>query len=209
MRVYNFVGALHGINNLALRRLKVSRFSKLNDPFELLAADLFDHRDESALEKMKAQLDKTSAIICFSENWQNPLMWAHYADSHRGIALGFDIKDKFLIKMRYEKNRRKINFDTSTKKVINGPSVVERLISTKFAHWEYENEQRMHVSLDQTYEESGNHFFDFGEQLILKEVILGAKCESSVEQMRKLVGSEIPIIKAGVARKTFRVIKCS
>jgi hypothetical protein len=103
MRVYNFVGALHGINNLALRRLKVSRFSKLNDPFELLAADLFDHRDESALEKMKAQLDKTSAIICFSENWQNPLMWAHYADSHRGIALGFDIKDEFLIKMRYEK----------------------------------------------------------------------------------------------------------
>jgi hypothetical protein len=58
MRVYNLVGATHGVNNLAMRRLKVSRFSRLNDPFELLAADLLDKRDKSALEKMKDQLDK-------------------------------------------------------------------------------------------------------------------------------------------------------
>jgi Protein of unknown function (DUF2971) len=210
MRVYNLVGATHGVSNLSLRRLKVSRFSKLNDPFELLAADLLDRRDKTALEKMKEQLDQSSAIICFSESWHSPLLWGHYAESHTGIALGFDVPDDYLIKVKYTTNRPKINFDTTTRKVIDGQAVVERLISTKFSHWEYENEQRMFVKLDDTYDESGNHFVDFGERLQLREVILGVKCSLPIERVRKLVEREMPpvkVMKAGMALRTFRVIE--
>ena len=40
MRVYYLTSAEYAISNLALKRIKVSRYQDLNDPFELLAADL-------------------------------------------------------------------------------------------------------------------------------------------------------------------------
>ena len=69
--------------------------------------------------------------------------------------------DNDLIKVKYTTNRLKINFDTKTRKVINSQAVVDQIISTKFSHWEYENEQRKYVLLDETYEEFGNNFIDF------------------------------------------------
>jgi Protein of unknown function (DUF2971) len=138
------------------------------------------------------------------------VLWGHYADSHTGIALGFDVPDNDLIKVKYTTNRPKINFDTKTKKVINGQAVVDQIISTKFSHWEYENEQRKYVLLDETYEEFGNNFIDFGERLQLREVILGIKCDLSIEHVRRLVEQEpspVKVIKAGMALRTFRVIE--
>lgn len=32
-------------------------------------------------------------------------MWAHYADSHKGIATGFDVLDNLLFKIDYVENR--------------------------------------------------------------------------------------------------------
>lgn len=56
MRVYYFSNTEYTISNLALKRLKVSRFSQLNDPFELLAADLLNPHHKNALEILKANL---------------------------------------------------------------------------------------------------------------------------------------------------------
>jgi hypothetical protein len=36
MRVFYLTGAQFALSNLALRRVKISRFEDLNDPFELL-----------------------------------------------------------------------------------------------------------------------------------------------------------------------------
>jgi hypothetical protein len=68
----------------------------------------------------------------------------------------------------------------------------------------------MFVKLDETYDESGNHFVDFGERLQLREVILGVKCSLPIERVRKLVEREMPpvkVMKAGMALRTFRVIE--
>ena len=111
MRVYHFINATHGISNVALRRLRVSRFSQLNDPFELLAADMTDPRHKEAFDRFKAEIDKNKGMICFSGTWHNPLLWGHYADKHKGIALGFDISDEILLKVRYTSNRAQIKFD--------------------------------------------------------------------------------------------------
>ena len=32
-------------------------------------------------------------------------MWAHYADSHKGIAIGFDVLDNLLFKIDYVESR--------------------------------------------------------------------------------------------------------
>lgn len=37
-------------------------------------------------------------ILSLSENWDNILMWSHYADSHRGLVIGLDTRHRFFTK---------------------------------------------------------------------------------------------------------------
>lgn len=39
--------------------------------------------------KFKQQINANSKVVCFSEDYLSPLMWAHYADNHKGFALGY------------------------------------------------------------------------------------------------------------------------
>lgn len=34
----------------------------------------------------------TLGVACFTELWNDPIMWSHYADKHRGVMFGFDIR---------------------------------------------------------------------------------------------------------------------
>jgi len=56
MQVYHFLNENHAIANLFFRRLKVSRFAQLNDPFELLGADLLDPKHRAAFNAFKNSL---------------------------------------------------------------------------------------------------------------------------------------------------------
>lgn len=149
MKVYKFLEETYAINNLAFRRLKVSRINQLNDPFELLGADLIDPRDRRAFMAFKENLDETTGLLCFSNTWQNPVLWGHYAKSHTGIALGFEIPENNLHKVKYRSKRVPVKFDTATQRVVDGKNVVNKLLSTKFRGWAYEGEYRTYVELDQ------------------------------------------------------------
>lgn len=39
---------------------------------------------------MPEELGKTIASLCLTQRRNNGLMWSHYADSHKGLAIGFD-----------------------------------------------------------------------------------------------------------------------
>ena len=73
MKVYHFTSAKHAIDDIERQRLKVSRFSELNDPFELLAADLLDPRHLEAFARFKQEVNEKAGIICFSGAWSSPL----------------------------------------------------------------------------------------------------------------------------------------
>ena len=210
MRAYHFVNTTYGISNLSLKRLRVSRFNQLNDPFELLAADLLDPRNRNALTEFKKQLDETKGMICFSRSWSNPLLWGHYAEKHSGMALGFDIPEEYLLEVQYAKQRVEVPFDSKTRKVVNGPQLIDKLINTKFIDWQYEDEHRMFVELDQTECEGGNHFVNFSSHLVLREVILGLKCDLPISRVHQLVEKydpQVKVLKAGMALRQFRVIE--
>ncbi len=210
MRAFHFIDANYGISNLSLKRLKISRFNQLNDPFELLAADLLDPRDRKALSDFKSALDATKGMICFSRSWSNPLLWGHYAEKHSGMALGFDIPDEYLSPVQYTKQRSKVEFDKTTREIVDGPRLVDKLLRTKFVDWEYEDEQRMFVDLDPNSQEGGNHFVEFSKDLVLREVILGLKCYLPVSRVRQLLKDEltpIKVLKAGMALRAFKIIE--
>jgi len=128
MRVYYLTGAQFALSNLALRRIKISCFEDLNDPFELLGADRTDKDHRAAFRQMKERINESKGLICFSRQWNNPLLWGHSAEKHTGICMGFDVPDGRLQAVIYAKRLLKINVDPKTKRPKLTDEVVGRLL---------------------------------------------------------------------------------
>lgn len=208
MRAYYFTTGKFALSNVQLRRIKISRFQDLNDPFELLAANLAEKRIRQKIKDLKDDINSKIGLICFSKNWKNPLVWGHYAEKHKGMALGFDIPDELLKSVIYSRKLNKITYDKLTGKPSKG--VADRLIRTKFKDWKYEEEVRLFVDLDEERKESGLYFEPFTSNLKLREIILGPKCELSIKATRELVEDFTPkveVIKARIAFTRFEVLE--
>lgn len=210
MRLYYLTNLHHGLSNLALRRIKISRFSDLNDPFELLAVDLKDRRHRKAFREMKEKLNETKGLICLSKTWENPLLWGHYAERHTGLALGFDVSDRHVSKVIYAKIPQVIPIDPKTGQPELTEKQVNRLLRTKFYDWRYEQEMRLFLELDHETKESGMYFYGFSPDFALREVILGPRCEVPIEGVRAVVKDYSPSVKVSQARmafSSFRVVQ--
>ncbi|MBZ5596607.1 MAG: DUF2971 domain-containing protein [Acidobacteriia bacterium] len=178
-RVYKFLKAEHGRSSLKNRRLKVSTIDDLNDPFDLCSIDTTDPRIEAAVEELIRSFKGRTGLLCFSRNWDNLLLWSHYGASHTGVCLGFNIPDDqpdrgFDMDVRYQPNLLRVGCPEDV-----NYDLANRLLRTKHECWSYEQEVRMFVSLKDPPDENGLSWFNFGRDLILKEVIVGAQCEPS------------------------------
>jgi hypothetical protein len=210
MRVYYLTGAQFALNAVALRRIKISRFGDLNDPFELLGINLTDRGHRAAFRASKEAIDRDQGLICFSKSWENPLLWGHYAEKHTGIGLGFDVPDDLLTPVIYKKGLLKIKTDPKTNLPILSERIVGKLMATKFSDWQYEKEMRLFVKLDHDTIESGMYFYSFSQNLVLREVILGPRCELPIDGIRSLVASfnpKVKVIKSRIAFSRFQVLK--
>lgn len=210
MRVYNLTTAQFGISNLVFERLKIARFSELNDPFELLAVDVANQDLRTGISAKKSQTDSEQGLVCFSRNWRNPLLWSHYADKHHGICLGFDVPSRHLRPVRYVKGMRRINVISpkTTQQTID--RFLERLKRTKFHDLKYEDEVRYFVDLKQLTPYSGIYFLEFSPDLLLREVILGSRCDLPINAIKKLTGKfsqTVNVIRSKIAFREFSVVK--
>ena len=80
-------------------------------------------------------------VCCFSKTDENPLLWAHYSEKHKGVCLVFDTsKDTVffdrVFSVKYRSNYPKINFITNR-------SRFDELVLTKSIDWIYEQEVRV------------------------------------------------------------------
>lgn len=178
MRIYKFYPPNWGLEALTKRRLKISPIDELNDPFEYLSLDLGDKSVRAWAAQFRKTVSRENGIISFSKNWHQPLMWAHYADSHKGIALGFDVPDNLLFKINYVENRIKPVKDIDSS-ISSMQGLIHKLLRTKHKEWSYEDEYRLLRPLSKCISEGDKFFADFNEITILKEVILGARYETS------------------------------
>lgn len=201
MRLYHILPSEFAVSNLALRRLKISRVHDLNDPFELLSYKFQNEDHRKAWEATKQKLMERKGMLCFSKGWKNPVLWSHYGDRHKGVCLGFDIPDEAPGEIDYLPERLDLN-EISLK---TGKSFV----FSKFKHWEYENEWRTYVDIDPSTEENGLYFMEFGEDLKLKEVILGVRCTLPIENLKTLlkgIGSGISLVKTKLDDQSFQLV---
>jgi hypothetical protein len=210
MRVYYLTGAQFALTNLALRRIKISRFQDLNDPFELLGIDVGNKKLRAAFRATREQINESKGLICFTKSWSSPLMWGHYAEKHTGICLGFDVPEESLAPVIYANRLLKIKIDPKTKRPKPTAKVVNRLLRTKFFDWKYEDEVRLFVGLDHDTAESGKYFLPFSESLTLREIILGPQCELPIEGIRSIVAGFRPpvfVLKSRIAFTKFEVLE--
>jgi len=210
MRLYYFTGAQFALSNIALRRLKVSRFHDLNDPFELLAVDIGERDHRAPIREARDRLNESKGLICFSKSWRNPLLWGHYAEKHTGICLGFDVASDRVQPVVYAKTPMNIPVDPNSGLPKLSNRNVNRLQRTKFADWKYEEEMRYFIYLDEVIPEGAFYFQPFCGDLALREVILGPRCALPLQGIRDLVAPFVPsvqVIKARIAFRSFDVVE--
>lgn len=195
MRVFHFLNEQYGLKALRDRRLKISRIHELNDPFEFLGVELSDREFRKALKRTKDQLSERRGLLCFSKDWRNPVLWAHYADKHRGLSLGFDIPVHLLDQVTYVKSRLRKPKELDE-------AFLKKLLFTKFVHWSYEAEYRAYVTLDTPIE--GVYYKEFSDDLLLRQVIVGAESKVTRAQVAAALGSLVDCVEAFKVRAGFR-----
>ncbi|HEX9825480.1 MAG TPA: DUF2971 domain-containing protein, partial [Flavobacteriaceae bacterium] len=118
------------------QRLYVASFRKLNDNFE----GQFFSNVFSDIKRYRLNPRKESHIsICsFSSNYKSHLMWSHYANGHRGIAIGFEID-----KSKYNIEEVAYNGLTSFNIFPQKFDDLKSVFLNKLKEWSYEEEYRI------------------------------------------------------------------
>ena len=106
-------------------------------------------------------------ICCFSEIYDNVLMWSHYADSHRGVCLQFEGTSHTPFFGMAQKVRYQIEYPIVNPIVDEPDKMVNLALLSKAKFWKYEKEWRIILV------EEGPGIQKFPPEL-LKGVILGA-----------------------------------
>jgi hypothetical protein len=207
-RVYHLMPAEYALSNIVFSRIKVAQFHDMNDPFELVG---FRVRGLSAMvqtQRQREELRTLSGILCFSQDWLDPVLWSHYGDKFRGVALGFDIFRSSAIQVKYTDERAIVDKAIALERTRE--KVKQRLLSTKFKSWEYEREFRLSLDLkSQCVPESGMHFKRFDEEVRLREVVLGPECSLPFRATRDLVTKHHPgviTVTGTMAKKYFSIV---
>ena len=138
---------------------------------------------------------RSQVIRCFTPDPTNTLMWSHYAESHKGVCVGFSL-EKLKQKMHGGINlsHRKVRYSsTPTVTYIGGaPSdeVISRLATeamlSKSIHWAYEKEHRFYTE-DPGMANNGGGLIDVGSDAVV-EVIFGTNVsqETMIAETQKL-----------------------
>lgn len=216
--LYRFLAAEWALKTIQERRLHVSRIAKLNDPFEWrigtigatsMMADIGRQTFDSFVERINDQW----GLISMSAEVSDPVIWSHYADCHRGIALEFDhYRDPGLYSISYSHSLP--TFDV-TKFISEGlgddyiQGVLRSALCRKSITWGYEREYRAHFDLPACEQEGGDYYSRIPDDF-LKRVILGIRCEvteQEVEQALEAGGFQgVPVVRAQMSDTAYEIL---
>lgn len=163
----------YSIRNLETQKIYLTPNGKFNDVFEGLPTGKIEDYNRSNT----SALFDLALVSCFSETNNNELMWSHYADSHKGFCVQYDLNllndDPFHVvehtfPVVYSKERI-INYDISElvdlvgelREAINNNyefkngdyfNQVLPLLLRKSLCWNYEKEWRIIYTIKQIYD---------------------------------------------------------
>ncbi|WP_066270835.1 DUF2971 domain-containing protein [Hydrogenophaga palleronii] len=198
-----------------LQTLMVSQFSQTQKAVEDMAAHLIPGLQGVMARKLEEQV----GILCLTESADNLLMWAHYADSHRGFVLEFDDCSPFFdcrVNLKDElRHLRKVTYSIKRPSLTLSEVDDFSAFMTKGLEWQYEAEWRMIQPLSSASRIIGDgpeaiHLFEFPAEAI-RGVILGARMpEAKKVEIRGLLSqsprySHVRCVDARVDDEHYRV----
>jgi len=210
VKLYYFTSQQYALESLRDKRLKIARFSELNDPFDFMGLALDYYTQRHYLNLARDEADKAHGIICMSTSWQEPLLWGHYADKHKGICLGFDVVKEDWKKVRYVKSRPTLQSLGVSTLLDMSDEQWETVSLTKFKAWSYEREFRRLVDLGEPDLVSSLHFQPFSDAMRLREVIFGYRSTVGEAMLNKLclhVGGSVEVFQARPAFREFKIVR--
>ena len=175
---------------LITRRLYGATFRELNDPME--GYFISENFDNSEWETMK-NTRKRVRICSLSKNYNNALMWAHYADEHKGCCIELEVPDdtKWIrLDMQYQSSMPKLSSGIDSKEAI------KQIFGIKSNFWSYEKEVRFIKLVKQTTEGKP---YKANLPIRIKKIYLGIRVpldvKNRIERIVKAVDSNIDVIK--------------
>jgi len=195
----------------------------------LSVADINDIYD---LKKLKARNKESVALIlkafrndvvyCSTTDKENLLMWAHYADQHRGAVIEFtpnrDKDSVFLASkpVRYSKVRPLLYRDPadllehglfmSTQE--STKILIDNLVYTKSLDWEYEHEYRLYVPMEISEHETHSFLRFKAEELTA--IYLGCRMseerKKSVTRLAKKINNGVKLYNANMDARDYSLI---
>lgn len=134
-------------------------------------------------------MSKRFGVVCYSEIADDILMWAHYAKSHQGLVIGFNVQHRFfrnrenLTPVIYRSERVDAFCDQRGLKL---REPVHSIFRSKSPHWGYEREWRQFFWLRKSTKmgtENGHPlYFQKLPPTAISQVILGSRCSPKTEQ---------------------------
>ena len=125
-------------------------------------------------------------VACFTENNDSPLMWAHYADNHKGFCVEYDLTKLpegyryGILPVVYSDKR----YDATEIAIAPNKNLMANPLYFKSSHWEYEKEWRMVITEDLVVD--GEYYADFHEGI--SGIYLGLKSfECHKEKVDKII----------------------
>ena len=163
-------------------RLYTAKYVDLNDPMEGQYYYNKGELDKSMLRKISS--DKGELRLCsLSRKRDNELMWSHYSEGHRGVAIGltvdsnkFDVRPIQYTGIHYL-NGKQIEHDTP-----------REILSHKLNVWSYEEEERVFVT--------DKFYVDIGVKELITGRAMSNKDFSFIKEVVEKVNPSIKIIKA-------------
>ncbi len=175
-------------------------------------------------EKLHETISRNLGALCLTEKDDHPLMWAHYAEEHRGAVLILNTDSKFfddpdnmpesqLDRIKYVSTRPKIRPEKFSESL-------KTIVFTKSEHWEYEQEWRYVAPLENAKKltlRSGDELYLYPlPEDVIRGVIFGCRCsrldrESIIELLEdsQLANVEIHDAEMDEREYTFRIVQKS
>lgn len=184
---------LYAASIASLNDIQEAKYLIDNQQFNLIDAILPNskHKPTKILNSF-IETAKDFGIFSLSKTYNSNLLWAHYANSHNGFCIEYDIemlkqyplKTEAFLDVLYEKNIPIVNIKDFTDEKI----LVQKLFATKSIDWQYEEEFRIITGRQGFY----SHY-----SMAIKSIYFGYKInERSIKLiMRLLRGRKIKYYK--------------
>lgn len=217
VKVYKYIDFDGGMKMIKNGTLKFSKTEDFNDPYDLHEGLIdvqksLEHFSRSIppeyrflwpyislsdkvayFEGVLKKQKESFRLSCFSEKKDDILMFSHYADSHKGLCVGFEIrinqipeKRMIILPVKYVDDFEPVAYEYDN---IDQNHVLLNYLSCKSTCWGYEKEVRL------VGQGLKNSFIEFCEFANITEVYaglaMGSEEKDELETLLKTVSKEI------------------